>query len=322
MTNKWHWIATLLLGAVSPAFAPAPVHALNHVYPLTQDTFYTEVYYVGMVDVTNDGITNRIAMVCVDEIGTSGSCSCTGTPAATCTCVDSRDRTIPIGNGGGLTDDVVVHGDIASSSAGGRDEMYLVAYNGFRPASNSFCGDNLLLGGIMRSTWNQLIYTNAGVTRYLDLWGDEGNDVLNNGFSGANTWMRGDDGTDILLNRATYGVAHGLAGNDAICSTPAGNVDELRGHDGQDCLADTSWSSADPYMGWAYFSCGTNPAPSGGLRFMDYFRWDGTPNPHPEIPFGSAGYMDPSPDVSCEFVYSPSQYYGSFFSASETCSCL
>lgn len=142
-----------------------------------------------------------------------------------------------LGNSSQLTASYTIHGD--DSTAG---------------CSSADCGDiieiirsNTTIAGDCAATsgqWSALLYG----TYYVDIHGDEGNDVAVIGGAG-NTYAYGDAGDDYVYQYSGSGRTYGGAGADNLFGN-AGSADVLYGEADNDCLQDSNNS-------WTTYDCGT-----------------------------------------------------------------
>ena len=193
--------------------APSSASALTVV----RGTNSSETVWVGMVDVTGDGVSGRGPVACWALGSSSATFSIIGTTS-------------------GLDDDYAVHGD-ASDSGTGNDWMSLIVTNG--TAVPGPCG---AIGG----TWNRLTYNGY----FLDLAGDAGNETrMHDGGGSGDTFLSGNDGNDFLQQWSSIGWARGDDDDDTVYGFTGTSADVLYGDDGDDCLWDGNNS-------WLVFHCG------------------------------------------------------------------
>jgi len=183
-----------------------------------------DVVWIGMVDIKG-APAERIALACYDSA------------------VNSFDHIKVLGTASGLNDDWQIHGDPSAAGTGG-DALYVVASDGTTPSG--YCSN---LTTFETGSWNRLVYSG----RYLDLYGDGGNETLMMDGGGANnTWLNGDAGDDFLQQSSSIGYAKGGDGADNIWGLTGGNGDSLSGDAGNDCL----WDDNNNTTSFLFFDCG------------------------------------------------------------------
>lgn len=139
-----------------------------------------------------------------------------------------------LGTTSGLDDDYAVHANHPTSGNYYNDTIFVIR------SSTAVAGDCAPDAG----NWTALTFNG----RYLDVYGDGGNDVVANG--SGDSIASGGDGNDSVGNYSCVGAAsaHGNAGNDDVWGY-AGNCDDLFGEAGDDCLDDTNNT-------WSTYNCG------------------------------------------------------------------
>lgn len=212
----------LVLVSISVTLGLAPL-AHAQVGYVVRGTQYGEDVLIGMVDITNDGVLNREAAICYRGL------------------LAPTWRLIDAGTSAGLNGQYFIHGDQFDTGGNG-DGLYMVPYDGYNPAAG-YCLNG---GGAVYSSWNRLLFNGWQVT----LYGDEGNDILDSGWSAATIAMSGGGGNDTLLNRGTAAYAGGDTGDDTVWSTSSGGSDTSHGGAGVDCVYDSSGT-------FFQFKCGT-----------------------------------------------------------------
>jgi hypothetical protein len=85
---------------------------------------------------------------------------------------------------------------------------------------------------------------------FLDLYGSGSNDTIYSFLSG-DTWVLGENGSDLVLTYNPTGLISGGPDNDAVFSVSSGSGENVLGDDGDDCLNDFNAAAYN-------FDCGSS----------------------------------------------------------------
>jgi hypothetical protein len=95
---------------------------------------------------------------------------------------------------------------------------------------------------------------------FIDFYGSRGNDTIYSFLSG-DTWVLGEDGSDVVVTYNPTGLISGGADNDLVYAVGSGSGENVLGDGGDDCLMDSSSAAYN-------FDCG--PSVHGDSRDATY----------------------------------------------------